>query len=111
MKWSVYDLRTFVRLQKREVASKKEMFEIGERLNVKLQDLREHLTNEVNNYTCVLKKCGVLNSNGELNTAENIIEAHGDINYPDANENGTPSWLQEHFENDIRLCVDVSLIA
>lgn len=80
-----------------EEEQQKNMLEIGDRLNNKLQELRQKMSEKVGNMTCVLKECAILDNEGKFNDVEAILEHMNEFQFPDP-------WLKARIESDVRLC-------
>lgn len=81
---------------------KKEMFELGDRLNAKLQAAKGKMEGEIGNMTCVLRKCGVIDAEDNLRSPRDILAEFED--YPLPGDDKPDRWLRTQFENDVELC-------
>ena len=91
----------FQRQKRQSGDSKKEMFELGDRLNVKLQNAKRAKEAEIGNFTCMLRECGVIDSNNRLVSPEAIIRKMRDI---PINGDDTDGWLRAKLEEGVRTC-------
>lgn len=71
--------------------------DIGDRLADKVKDQQQQMQEKIGNMTCVLKECGILNDNNEL-------DARAQKQY--MNQFKVDKWLKERVENDIDTCVE-----
>ena len=71
--------------------------DIGDRLADKVKDQQQQMQEKIGNMTCVLRECGILNENNEL-------DARLQKQY--MNQFKVDKWLKERVENDIETCVE-----
>merc|ERR1712105_59137 len=77
-----------------------ESLDLGDRLAEKLQHQQDEMKSRVGNYTCVMRKMGVLNDQNELdiNTQKKAFKQY----------NFESKWLKERMEDEMELCNKVA---
>ena len=80
------------------------MFELGDRLNVKLQNAKRDMEERIGNFSCVLRECGLIDASNRLLPADQLVREFR--KFPLNGDDGD-GWLREKLEEGIRLCHEV----
>ena len=76
-----------------------DVLDLGDRLIQKLDGVKQHMQNEVGNFTCKLQKCGIINEDMD-------IQLEGMIADLDKLPAPLDPWLKERIIEDKRKCYD-----
>lgn len=83
--------------QPEDNAPSTDVLDLGDRLIQKLEGVKQHMQNEVGNFTCKLQKCGIINEDME-------IQLEGMIADLDKLPAPLDPWLKERIIEDKRKC-------
>ena len=93
----------FLLAQARDAESQAQMFELGDRLNAKLQMAKEQMEAKIGNFTCMLRECGVIDASNNLVDVASLQEQTDQFPVQD-------KWLKEQIREDVATCHAVSSV-
>lgn len=77
--------------------------DLGDRLNQKLEEKKIKMEAKIGNMTCMLRECGLIDSDNNLNSVNEILSGMEEFKIDDP-------WLEDKMEKDVKMCYNVRVL-